>query len=98
MEKIVNLLVMAWSEMRWAERFGPRMAAASACAVFAFLVLLGALICAVSAFWIYLEPRVGGAGASLWSAALLMVLSGVLGFSARAILRGDDGGRSGHRT
>jgi hypothetical protein len=87
MEKLIKLAVMAWSEMRWAERFGPRMTAATACAVFAFLAIVAAAGCAVAGLWLSLETNVGPAAASLWVALVLLVVGGGLVAAARLIFR-----------
>lgn len=100
MEKLIRLAIIAWSEMRLVERFGPKMAAAIACAAFAFIAVLAASGLAASAMWISIAAESGPVAASLWSAlvflliaaALLIAMKLVLNSTPRATRPGINGG------
>ena len=56
----------------------------------AMIALMAGIACVVAAFWIFLIPRIGDAGAALASGGLLLGASGVLMLVARSIFDGDD--------
>lgn len=92
MEKIIKILVMAFSEMRSAQRMTGKISTAAMLSVFAFFTTLGMLGCGVASLWIYLAPRVGNAEAALWSAVLLFGITSGLGIASYLVIRG--GGRA----
>lgn len=86
MEKLIRLAVIAWSEMRMVERFGPKMAAAAACAILAFFALLAALGLGVAAMWISIADTDGPIAASLWSALLFVFIAAALLIAMKVVL------------
>lgn len=86
MEKLVKILIMAFTEMRQAQRMTGKISAAAMLSVFAFFTTLGMLGCGVASLWIYLAPRVGNAEAALWSALLLFGITVALGIGSYCVL------------
>ena len=94
MEKLIKILIMAFTEMRQAQRMTGKISTAAMLSVFAFFTTLGMLGCGVASLWIYLAPRVGNAEAALWSAALLFGITAGLGIASYLVLKSktaDDG-------
>src|SRR4051812_23204366 len=94
MDKLLKLAVLAFTENRLAQR-AKGFSAAAACAAFAFFTALGAIACAIAALWIFLAPQVGPAGAALWSAFVLLLITGALGLAAKMSMNGH---HDGHRS
>jgi hypothetical protein len=93
MEKLIKIAILAFSELRMAQRMTGKISAAALLTVFAFFTFLGMIGCAVAAFWLYLAPRVGDAGAALWSAVLLFGFTATLSIGGYLCVRG--GSRNG---
>jgi hypothetical protein len=88
MDKLFKIAMLAFTEMRLAQR-ASRFSAAAVCAVFGFFTALGTIGCAVAALWIFLAPQVGAAGAALWSAFALLLITVVLAFVAKMSVNGN---------
>ncbi len=87
MEKIIKILIVAFTEMRQAQRMTGKISTAAMLSVFAFFTTLGMLGCGVASLWIYLAPMVGNAQAALWSALLLFGITVGLGIGSYCVLR-----------
>ena len=86
MEKLIRLAVVAWSEMRFVERLGPKMTGAFACAAFAFFAILAAAGLAVAAIWLSIAASSGPIAASLWSALVFLLLAAALLIAMKFVL------------
>lgn len=86
MERLIRLAIVAWSEMRLVERFGPKMAGAMVCALFAFFALLAATGLGVAAVWISIADASGPIAASLWSALVFLVIAAGLLIGMKVVL------------
>jgi hypothetical protein len=95
-EKLIKIAILAFTEVRTAQRMTGKISAAALLSVFAFFTFLGMIGCGVAAFWLYLAPRVGDAGAAMWSAALLFGLTASLSIGGYLCVRG--GGNGGGHT
>ena len=93
MEKLIKIAILAFSELRMAQRMTGKISAAALLTVFAFFTFLGTLGCGVAAFWLYLAPRVGDAGAAMWSAVLLFGFTASLGLGGYFCIRGNGNSR-----
>ena len=82
MDKLLKLALIAFTENRLAQR-AKGIPAAAVCAAFAFFTALGTLGCAIAALWIFLAPQVGAAGAAVWSAVVLLLITAGLGLAAK---------------
>lgn len=87
MEKLIKILLMAFTEMRQAQRMTGKISTAAMLSVFAFFTTLGMLGCGVASLWIYLAPRVGNAEAALWSALLLFGITVGLGVASYLVIK-----------
>jgi hypothetical protein len=87
MDKLLKIALLAFTEMRLAQR-ASRFSAAAVCAAFGFFTALGTIGCAIAALWIFLSPQVGAAGAALWSALALLLITAVLVFVAKMSVNG----------
>jgi hypothetical protein len=95
MDKLLKIALLAFTEMRVAQR-AKGFSAAAVCAAIAFFTALGALACAIAALWIFLAPQVGPAAAALWSAFVLLLITAALGFAAKMSMNGgQQSGRDG---
>ncbi|MBX7198991.1 MAG: hypothetical protein K1X51_06400 [Rhodospirillaceae bacterium] len=92
MEKLIKILIVAFSEMRQAQRMTGRISTAAMLSVFAFFTTLGMLGCGVASLWLTLAPRVGNAEAALWSALLLFGLTLGLGTGSYLVIKNKDNG------
>ena len=86
-EKLVKILIMAFSEMRTAQHMTGKISAAAMLSVFAFFTTLGMLGCGVASLWLYLAPQVGNAAAALWSALLLFGITLGLGIGSYYVIK-----------
>lgn len=89
MEKLIKIAIMAFTELRSAQRMTGKISAAAMLSLFAFFTTLGMIGCGVAALWLYLAPRVGDAGAALWSALLLFGITVGLGIISYCVIRGN---------
>ena len=87
MEKLIKILIMAFTEMRQAQRMTGKISTAAMLSVFAFFTTLGMLGCGVASLWLTLAPRVGNAEAALWSALLLFGLTLGLGIGSYLVIK-----------
>jgi hypothetical protein len=94
-EKLIKIAILAFTELRMAQRMTGKISAAALLTVFAFFTFLGMLGCGVAAFWLYLAPRVGDAGAAMWSAVLLFGFTASLSIGSYMCVRGNGNG-NGH--
>ncbi|MHB1207295.1 MAG: hypothetical protein ACYCZX_17125 [Rhodospirillaceae bacterium] len=92
MEKLIKIAIMAFTELRMAQRMTGKISAAALLTLFAFFTFLGMVGCGVAAFWLYLAPRVGDAGAAMWSAVLLFGFTAGLSVGGYLCLRGNGNG------
>ena len=94
MEKLIKILLMAFSEMRMAQRMTGKISTAAMLSLFAFFTTLGMLGCGVAALWIYLAPQIGNAGAALWSALLLFGITIGLGAASYCVIKAKGNGEA----
>jgi len=94
MDKLLKIALLAFTENRLAQR-AKGFSAAAVCAAFAFFTALGAIACAIAALWIFLAPLVGEAGAALWSAFVLLLITAALGLAAKMSVNGNQNQREG---
>lgn len=87
MEKLIKILILAFTEMRQAQRITGKISTAAMLSVFAFFTTLGMLGCGVASLWLALAPRVGNAEAALWSALLLFGITIGLGTASYFVIR-----------
>ena len=95
MEKLIKIAILAFTELRMAQRMTGKISAAALLTVCAFFTFLGMLGCGVAAFWLYLAPRVGDAGAAMWSAVLLFGFTASLSLGGYFCIRGGNGHKNG---
>lgn len=89
MEKLIKIAIMAFTELRSAQRMTGKISAAAMLSLFAFFTTLGMIGCGVAALWLYLAPTVGNAGAALWSAILLFGITVSFGLISYFVIRGN---------
>ena len=94
MEKLIRLALIAWSEMRLVERFGPKMAAAITCAAFAFFAILAASGLAGAAIWISIDASSGPVAASLWSALVFLLIAAALLITMKMVMNSNHAPRA----
>ena len=92
MEKLIKIAIMAFSELRTAQRMTGKISTAAMLSVFAFFTTLGMIGCGVASLWLTLAPRVGNAEAALWSALLLFGITFLLGIGSYFVVRGGGSG------
>src|SRR3569623_1319556 len=94
MDKRLKIALLAFTEMRLAQR-AKGFSAAAVCAAIAIFTALGAQACAIAALWIFLAPQVGAAAAALWSALVLLLITAGLGRAAKMSVNGAQHHREG---
>jgi len=91
MEQIIKVALILLADRRSGSESGAtRMTTGAACTGFALLSLTAGFACALAALWLFLEPRIGAAGAALAAAGVLFVSSGILMLIARNMFSSDE--------
>ena len=67
--------------------FERRFVAVAVCGIGAFIAGMAGVSCGVVAFWLWLRPMVGPAGAALICTAVLLVIALILGLAATRFAR-----------
>jgi hypothetical protein len=75
---LLELGILAFAALKLAARAISRFLLAVICAALGLFTAFGAAGCAIAALWIALAPHVGGAVAAIWSAFVLLLMTGAL--------------------